>query len=350
MQPQRDVLLAPLTTFRLGGRARYFIEVSSDDELASALRWADEAFVNDIFVLGGGSNVVVADTPLSGLVIRINQKGMSLDDHGTRATLRACAGESWDEVVRFAVERDLSGLECLSGIPGSVGATPIQNVGAYGQEVSQTIAKVIVFDRRRRLRLAFGRSDCAFTYRDSRFKSIEPDRYIVLRVDFELTRGAPEPVCHPELLAQLAGHSAPTVHQIRQAVLAIRARKSMLADPHDPNARSAGSFFVNPIVPPSTATYIQSRRKHLKMPRWPMLDGNVKLGAAWLIEQSGFKHGQRFGNVGLSPYHCLVILAHEGAEASEVVAFARRIRQSVLAQFGVRLSPEPRFWGFDPLE
>jgi UDP-N-acetylmuramate dehydrogenase len=352
MQPQRDVALAPLTTFQLGGKARYFIEARTDEDVADALCWSDEAHVSEILVLGGGSNLVVADTVLPGLVIRTAQKGIYVDDHDAYATLRANAGESWDELVRFSVDRELVGLECLSGIPGSVGATPVQNVGAYGQEVAQTLSKVSVFDRKARQRLTFTRDDCAFAYRDSRFKSLEPERYIVLDVEFRLNRGTPAPPRHRELGAQLAaqGVTVPTVREIRQAVLAVRKRNSMLADREDPWARSAGSFFVNPIVSKEQATRVQAKCPGLTMPNWETPDGRIKLAAAWLIEQSGFSRGFRAGPVGLSQHHCLVVVAHERADASDVIAFAHQIRDGVFQTFGVELIPEPRFWGFEQFE
>jgi UDP-N-acetylmuramate dehydrogenase len=352
MQPLRDVALAPLTTFRLGGKARYFIEVTNDEEVAFALKWADDAHVSEIFVLGGGSNLVVADTSLSGLVIHTAQKGIYIDDRGSSALVRANAGERWDDLVRYCVERELVGLECLSGIPGLVGATPVQNVGAYGQDVGQTLSKVTVFDRKLRQKSTFTHDECALGYRDSRFKSHEPDRYIVLSVEFQLNRGTPEPLCHRELCAQLnaQGIISPSVRQIRQVVLAVRSQKSMLADPEDPLARSAGSFFVNPIVSKERALAVQSSCPDYLVPSWEMPDGRIKLAAAWLIEHAGFSRGKRFGSVGLSPHHCLVIVAHERAEAADVVRFAHQVRQGVHKRFGIELSPEPRFWGFDQLE
>jgi UDP-N-acetylmuramate dehydrogenase len=336
----------------LGGKARYFVEVTSDAEVDDALRWADDAHVNKVLVLGGGSNLVVSDSGTRGLVIRAAQKGVSLEDRGNVATLSANAGESWDSLVQFSVERELVGLECLSGIPGTVGATPVQNVGAYGQEVSQTLSAVTVFDRQNRKRVTFTRDECRLSYRDSRFKTLEPDRYIVLNVEFRLNRGEPAPVRHRELVAQLAEQrSALTdVGAIRQAVLALRKQKSLLADPEDRWARSAGSFFVNPIVSKEQAESAQSRRPELTMPRWEMADGRVKLAAAWLIEQSGFHHGYHLDRVGLSPHHCLIVVAHEYATCTDVIRFARHIRDVVLAKFGIFLVPEPRFWGFERFE
>jgi UDP-N-acetylmuramate dehydrogenase len=352
MQPERDIQLAPLTTFRLGGKVRYFVDAHTDDDVISAVKWAKDAHVSEVFLLGGGSNLVVADTPLSGLVIRCHQKGIELEEHGEKVTLRAAAGETWDDFVRYSVERDCAGLECLSGIPGSVGATPIQNVGAYGQEVAQTISKVTVFDTIRFEQRTFSKEECTFGYRNSRFKHLEPNRYIILNVEFILRRGSPAPVRHAELSAVLQAQNidALTPQQIRACVLSVRARKSMLLNPEDPFARSAGSFFVNPIVSKEQAAKVRGKRPNLSMPSWDMVDHTVKLAAAWLIENAGFKKGFRVGNVGLSPHHCLVIVAHERAEAIEVITFAQQIRREVFEQFGVMLSAEPRFWGFERYE
>lgn len=352
MQPQRDIPLAPLTTFRLGGKARYFVAVKSDDEVAEAMAWADEAHVSEVFILGGGSNLVVADSGLPGLVLHVGIKGISIDDRGSSATIWAGAGESWDDLVRFAVDRELVGLECLSGIPGSVGATPVQNVGAYGQEIAQALACVVVFDRKTRTRRTLHQSECEFGYRDSVFKNKEPDRYIVLRVEFQLARRAPDPVRHREIQAYLQEQDLPTPNgrQIRQAILALRAKKSLLFHPDDPLSRNAGSFFLNPIVTNEVAQRIQATLPNESMPLWETSDGRKKLAAAWLIEQSGLPRGYQFGSVGLSPHHCLVIVAHARAEAADVVAFANQVRTSVKDKFGVTLIPEPHFWGFSHFE
>jgi len=352
MQPQRDVALAPRTTFRLGGKARYFVEVKSDDEVRSALIWADDANISEVLILGGGSNLVVADTGTPGLVIQTGQKGLNIDDRGATARIRANAGECFDDLVRYAVDRELVGLECLSGIPGSVGATPIQNVGAYGQDIAQTLASVTVFDRIGRNQLTFSQQECQFGYRDSRFKSLEPDRYVVLCVEFQLRRGDPAPLRNRELASkiEIEGILRPSVRQIRQAVIELRAAKSMLADAENPLARSAGSFFVNPIVPRQEAHRISTLSPNHNMPSWDMPDGNVKLAAAWLIEHSGTPRGHRLGPVGLSPYHCLVIVAHARCEAADVIAYAHQIRSNVRDKFGVELVPEPRFWGFGRIE
>jgi UDP-N-acetylmuramate dehydrogenase len=349
-QPLRDIPLARYTTFQLGGKARYFFEATTQDEIAEAIGWAiDAGIVPHVF--GGGSNLVVADSGISGLALRVATLGIFAEDHGKVATIRANAGVVWDDLVRFAVERELSGIECLSGIPGSVGATPIQNIGAYGQEVAETLTRVAVYDRIDRRRLSLERDECEFGYRDSRFKSREPDRYVILGVEIELQRLAPAPIRHGELAASLAaiGRRPPSVQEVRTAVMNLRRKKGMLADLSAGELRSAGSFFVNPVVEADVAAKLV-QRVGPEMPIFPQADGRIKLSAGWLIEHAGLPRGQRDGNVGLSPYHCLVLVAHERADAHEVIAFAHRIREAVRERFSIELRPEPNFWGFDPLD
>ncbi len=350
IQPQRDIPLAKHTSFRVGGRARYFFEATTDADITQAVAWAADAQVA-LHVFGRGSNLVVADSGVAGLALRIATQGISEEDLGYCAKLRANAGVAWDDLVKFAVERNLAGIECLSGIPGSVGATPIQNVGAYGQEISQTITRVTVFDRFTQKRQTLERSDCNFGYRDSRFKSHEPNRYVILNLELELNRVAPAPPQHSELAASLAhlGGRNPTVLDVRAAVMNLRAQKSMLVQDAADTLRSAGSFFVNPIVDADIANALR-KREGAQMPTFPQADGRIKLSAGWLIEHAGWSRGQREGNVGLSPHHCLVLVAYERAEAHDVVMLAERIRESVLRRFAIELRPEPSFWGFDALD
>jgi UDP-N-acetylmuramate dehydrogenase len=236
----------------------------------------------------------------------------------------------------------------LSGIPGLVGATPIQNVGAYGQEVSDTVAAVRALDTRGGEILTLPAARCGFAYRDSLFKREEAGRWVVLAVTYRLRPGGAPTVGYADVTRQLArqGASSPTLAAVREAVLAIRRGKSMvLDDPGDPNRRSCGSFFLNPILTAAEAGAVAARADDPAMPRWPQADGRVKLSAAWLIEHAGFTRGERAGPVGLSSRHTLAIVAHDGARASDVVAFARRLQDAVEARFGVRLTPEPVFWG-----
>lgn len=344
VNPLEHVPLAPYCTLRVGGPARFLVEAAEEATVVDAAEWARRRDV-PLRVLGGGSNLVVADEGVSGLVVRIALRGISSRDQGGAVELTAAAGEPWDGVVRHAVERGWAGIECLSGIPGSVGATPIQNVGAYGQEVSDTIGEVRAFDRLAMEIVSLTPADCRFAYRDSRLKSGEPERYVVLSVTYVLAPGGRPCVTYPDVQRHLdaQGRSSPSLADVRVSVLAIRRQKSMVLDPTDPNRRSCGSFFLNPIVSARALAGMESRADPA-MPRWRQPDGRVKLSAAWLIEHAGFARGQRDGPVGLSTRHSLAIVCHEGARASDVLAFADRIVERVEQRFGLRLSREPALW------
>jgi UDP-N-acetylmuramate dehydrogenase len=296
-------------------------------------------------VLGGGSNLVVADAGVDALVVRIALRGLSHRERGGAAELTAAAGEPWDGVVAHSVERGWAGLECLSGIPGLVGATPIQNVGAYGQEVSDTVVTVRALDTGTGEVAEIPAGDCEFGYRDSMFKRQTAGRFVVLAVTYRLRPGGAPTLTYGDVQRALAGRT-PALIETRAAVLGIRRGKSMvLDDPRDPNRRSCGSFFLNPIVDAAQATRVAERSGDPAMPRWPQPDGRVKLSAAWLIERAGFTRGDRAGAVGLSTRHTLAIVAHDGARTADVLAFARRVQGQVAERFGVRLAPEPVFWG-----
>jgi len=346
------VPLGPRTTLGVGGPARYLIEARELDTLRAALRWAARAG-EDGALLGGGSNLLVADEGFAGLVIGMALRGVEVERDGMNALVTAAAGEPWDEVVARTVAEGLVGLECLSGIPGSVGATPVQNVGAYGCEVSEVIARVRVLDRRDLTIRELGPLDCRFGYRDSRLKREDAARYVVLAVTYRLRAGGAPSVRYPELDRHLAaaGITAPSPADVRASVLAIRRRKSMLLDPTDPNARSCGSFFVNPVVSSETAAAICARcpAGSAEPPRYALPDGRVKLAAAWLIEHAGLARGTRDGLVGLSEHHTLALVARPGATAREVVRFAWRVRRAVHDRFGITLVPEPVPWGFSRL-
>ncbi len=275
-----------------------------------------------------------------------------MDEGRDAVELHAAAGEPWDDVVGLATARGWAGVECLSGVPGRVGATPIQNVGAYGQDVAETIVAVRALDRRTLRSVTLAASECGFAYRDSRFKSGEPDRYVVTGVTYRLTNGGAPRLRYPELVrhVEARGLPRPTPAEVRESVLEVRRNKSMLLDPTDENGRSCGSFFVNPIVDASVAAEVERRAGDASMPRYAERDGRVKLAAAWLIERAGFSRGERLGPVGLSTRHTLALVAHDGARASDVATLARRIRSRVAERFGVRLVPEPVFWGFASLD
>jgi UDP-N-acetylmuramate dehydrogenase len=315
------VELARLTTLRLGGPAASYVEARTEDEVIDAAREAS-------LILAGGSNVVIADEGVPGTVARIVTRGVERD--GLRLTV--AAGEEWDPLVAMCVAEGLQGFECLSGIPGSVGATPIQNVGAYGQEVAETVESVRVYDRSTGRVEDMSAADCGFVYRGSIFKY--QDRRVVLSVTFRLNEA---PTSGPLLYAELArkldipvGGSAPLA-EVREAVLELRRRKGMVIDPADPDSVSAGSFFTNPILhtAPDGA------------PAWPEPDGRVKTSAAWLIERSGFHKGYGNGRVGISTKHTLALVNRGGATTAELMALAREIAAGVEQRFGIALHPEP---------
>jgi UDP-N-acetylmuramate dehydrogenase len=337
--------LAERTTLGVGGPARYLIEAETEADVIGALRFAEQRSL-PLRVLGGGSNLVVADAGFDGVVLAMALRGLTFSSARGDAVLLAAAGEPWDAVVAAAVDRGLAGLEGLSGIPGSTGATPIQNVGAYGQEVAETISSVRAIDRQTAEAVELSAADCRFAYRDSFFKSEAPERYVVTEVRFALAERGPAAVRYPDLQQELLrrGLSEPTLAELRAAVLTVRREKSMLLDAADPNGRSCGSFFLNPIVSPGAAERVRALVHPRSVPCYAQPDGRVKLAAGWLIEQSGFAKGLRVGNVGLSTKHALAIVAHQGATASEVSALCRHIQAGVKARFDIELSPEPNFW------
>jgi UDP-N-acetylmuramate dehydrogenase len=331
---------------QVGGRARYLVEAHSEADVKSALAWASGHALS-LRVLGGGSNIVVGERGVDGLVLCMRTRGVESRKLASGQVLvTAAAGEPWDDFVASTVAQGLQGLECLSGIPGLVGATPIQNVGAYGQEVAETIDHVRVLDRRSLETLEIAGDECGFAYRDSRFKSAEPDRFVVLAVSYRLTPGGAPAVRYAELQKQLssAGSAQPSLGEVRETVIQLRRLQSMVLDAVDPNRRSCGSFFVNPVVSAAHASALQAGVAPQPLPQWPQADGRVKLAAGWLIEQSGFAKGTRRGNVGLSSRHALAIVCHDGAGAADVLAFAEEIRAGVKQRFDVELTPEPVLW------
>lgn len=345
MELSENVPLAARTTLGVGGAAALFGVVRSEADAREAVALARTRGV-ELRVLGGGSNVVIADDGVPGLVVSMANRGCVWGDDGE---VTVAAGEVWDEFVASAVSRGLAGVECLSGIPGLVGATPIQNVGAYGQEVSERIERVRLLDRRTGETLELDNASCQFRYRDSFFKSEAPERHLVLAVTFRLSPGGAPSVRYPELERELAAGAAgePGLARVRDTVIELRRRKSMVLDPQDENGRSCGSFFVNPIVDATAADQVAARAGVAELPRYPQPDGSVKLSAAWLIERAGLVRGTRDGNVGLSTKHSLCIVAHPGARAADIRRFAERVRLTVRDQLGVQLEPEPVHWGFE---
>ena len=333
-------LLSRHTTLRLGGPARAWVRAETEAELIEAVGAADAAG-EPVLVLGGGSNLVVADDGFPGTVVEVATRGIEsdLDDDVeaacSGATVKVAAGEPWDPLVALAVEKRWAGIEALAGIPGFVGATPIQNVGAYGQEVSQTIASVRVWDRKLRGVRTFAVADCGFGYRTSRFKQ-DPGRHVVLDVTFQFRLGTyGPPLEYAELARTLnleVGQRA-LIESVREAVLALRTRKGMVLDPTDHDTWSAGSFFTNPVVEPDAVPE--------GAPAWAQPDGSVKTSAAWLIEQAGFSKGYGNGAVSLSTKHTLALTNRGGASTDDLLALARELRDGVREKFGITLLNEP---------
>jgi UDP-N-acetylmuramate dehydrogenase len=423
---QEHIPLAPMTTFGIGGPARYFVEATSADDLREAIAFARERDL-PIFVLGGGSNLLVADEGFHGVVIKVALHGVEIRPQQTAdssrhtralgmtlsriekrgepcAIVTAAAGEDWDALVAYSVERGLGGFECMSGIPGTVGATPVQNVGAYGQEVSSTIIEVEALDITTCELRTFSSAECAFSYRTSLFNTTVRERYIITRVRFELRPGATPNIGYRDL-KQHFGDRTPTLAETREAVLAIRRSKGMLIqaqqahqkhfleDPHLPNAgrygastiggasticgiqadkcdaaaseeqacdtrthltddadcSSAGSFFKNPVLTEIEFAEFEHRaaERGVTAPNYPALSSQHKVPAAWLVEQAGFPKGFADGPVGISSKHALAIVNRGGAHASDVLRLKDRIQRAVSEQFGIHLQPEPVFLGFE---
>jgi UDP-N-acetylmuramate dehydrogenase len=347
---QQNVSLAPLTTLQIGGPARFFVQAVSRAEVEEALAYARAANLQ-LFILGGGSNLLVADSGWPGLVLKIAIPGIErrpgYDDHG-RVLFDVGAGESWDRFVSHAVVAQCAGVECLSGIPGSVGGTPVQNVGAYGQEVADTIEAVQVFDLRHNQVCELCHQACGFAYRSSIFNATDRGRFIILRVTFGLTPGGDPLLEYADLKRHFEGRETrPNLAETREAVRHIRALKGMLVVPGDPDGRSAGSFFKNPVLSEEQHEDLKKRAsaKGFLIPSYPALEKSKKVSAAWLVEKSGFARGYGFGRVGISSKHALAIVNRGGGTAAEVLALKDQIQQRVEEIWGVRLEPEPVFVG-----
>ncbi|MBU0550826.1 UDP-N-acetylmuramate dehydrogenase [Myxococcota bacterium] len=337
MKIEEGVALAPRTTLGVGGPARFFAAPRHVEDLHQALSFAAARGLA-VHVLGGGSNHLISDAGFDGLIIHPAMNGLHIEG----ARLTAGAGVAWDEVVARAVEADLYGIACLSGIPGDAGAAPVQNIGAYGQSLEDHLLHVRALDTTRGEIVELDRAACGFGYRDSRFKAA-PGRFIITALTFELSR-APTPLRHAALDA-LAEGASPAAR--REAVLAQRRAKSMVFDPADPNHRSVGSFFLNPVLRdpgPILARVRAALGAQVDIPSWPTPEG-LKLSAAWLIERAGMARGWGEGRVGLSTRHTLAVINRGGASAEEILAFSRRVQGQVWSCFGVALEPEPVFLG-----
>lgn len=345
MEFLEHVALAQYTTFGIGGPARWFAVARCEADVLAAVRWAD-AHGAPLFVLGGGSNLLVSDAGFDGLVLKMELTGVAMREDGTDCLFEAGAGENWERFVERTVEANCAGVECLAGIPGTVGGTPVQNVGAYGQEAGQTIVRVRALDRQTLEFVEFTAAECGFAYRHSRFNSEDRDRYIVTRVDFRLRRNGAASIRYADLERALEGVAAPTLKQVAEAVCKVRESKGMRTVPNDADSQSAGSFFKNPVVEQAVAERIAAAAG--KAPAsYPAGEGRVKLAAAWLIEQAGFGKGYTLGRAGLSTCHTLALTNRGDATATEVAELAERIRGEVKRRFGVELQMEPVRLGFD---
>jgi UDP-N-acetylmuramate dehydrogenase len=346
MKVQRGVVLARWCTLEVGGPARWFCEVDTESGLREALDWANLRGV-PVHVLGGGSNVVVADEGFDGLVVRVNVRGVRSKESGDLTTFVVGAGEGWDELVATTVARGCGGLECLSGIPGLVGGAPIQNIGAYGQEVSPSIVRVHVIDRTTGVRETFQGADCGFGYRTSRFKRADRDRFVVTAVEFSLARRRAGTVAYPDVASwfERARQSVPSPADVREAVLRIRRGKGMVIEAGNPANRSVGSFFVNPVITEAQLARLGPRRD---VPHYRLGPDAVKIPAAWLIERAGFPKGYSRGTAGVSPLHPLALVNLGGARAADIVALAADVKRAVWSTFGIPLVPEPVLVGFRP--
>ncbi|MFY9225997.1 MAG: UDP-N-acetylmuramate dehydrogenase [Blastocatellia bacterium] len=345
---QENISLSPFTTLKIGGLARYFVNATDEEIIYQSIKWAKKENL-PLFILGGGSNLVISDNGFAGLVLHINNLGIISKAIEDKIVVSVAAGEVWDNFVLQAVNNGWSGIECLSGIPGKVGATPIQNVGAYGQEVKDTIIKVKAYDRLTEKIVEFDALECEFSYRQSLFKSKAKDRYIVANVTYGLTLKDEPTIKYPELKKYLSENISlvPSLLQTRQAVINIRRKKAMVVDENDPDSFSVGSFFVNPIIELEKLEVLKEklRLKNIKEtpPEFLAENGKIKLSAAWLIEKAGFRKGYKKGNVAISSKHALALINSGDGTAREIWDLALEIQQKVAQDFDVWLEPEPVF-------
>jgi UDP-N-acetylmuramate dehydrogenase len=356
MTIQENVPLALLTTLRVGGAARYFAELKRENEVREAAQFGKTREL-PLFVLGGGSNLVVADSGWPGLVLKIAIGGITTpntnDAPGSAVLFSVGAGVNWDDFVAQAVVQNCAGVECLSGIPGSVGGTPVQNVGAYGQEVSDTIESVRALDLKEDRIVVLPKPACGFRYRSSILNSTERGRYIILRVNYRLKRGGAPSLKYADLQKHFGERLAekktpPSLAEVREAVLAIRRSKGMLIVPGDDDCRSAGSFFKNPVLSETQFEDLAARAvaKGLEIPSYPALDARHKVSAAWLVEHAGFARGYAVGEAGISHKHALALINRGDAKASDIIELKNAIQRGVQKEWGIALDPEPVFVGF----
>jgi len=349
---RENIPLAPFTTLNIGGPARYMSEIESEEQLIEALDFADRREI-PTFILGGGSNILISDRGFPGLVLRVRILGIRHTDKGG-GRIVAAAGEEWDQFVEHCVDQDLAGIECLSGIPGTVGGTPIQNVGAYGQEVGNVVESVRVLDKETHAISQLSGFDCKFAYRSSIFRTSHRNRFVILQIAFVLRPKGPPCINYPDLQRHFASRRrTPGLNEVRAAVLGIRQTKGMVFQADDPNSRSAGSFFKNPILSPDRIEEMQYEMRARGLlassdliPRFPAPGGYMKVPAAWLVERAGFKRGFTMGEAGLSTKHNLALVNLGGATAQNILDLAHEIQTRVQLLCDIELEPEPVFVGF----
>ena len=357
---QENIPLAPLTTLQVGGMARYFAELRREDDIPQIVQFARSREL-PLFVLGGGSNLVVADSGWPGLVLKIAIGGVTTpgaaDATSNSVLFSVGAGVNWDDFVAQTVVQNCAGIECLSGIPGSVGGTPVQNVGAYGQEVADSIESVRAFDLKEDRIAVLPKPACGFRYRSSIFNTTERGRYVIVRVNYRLRRGGAPSLKYADLQKYFAERPAektagknksPSLAEVRHAVREIRRSKGMLIVPGDADCRSAGSFFKNPVLSEAQFNDLAARAaaKGLAIPSYPALDAQHKVSAAWLVEHSGFSKGYAAGAAGISHKHALALINPGDAKASDIIGLKDQIRQAVHEAWAIQLDPEPVFIGF----
>jgi len=345
---QENVLLSPYTTLRIGGPARFFCEVTTEAELLEAVHFAHQQSLK-LFILGGGSNLLIGDSGFDGLVLHIAIRTPTEAAHqGKYIDFTAAAGTDWNGFVLGICKQGISGVECLAGIPGSVGGTPVQNVGAYGQEVADTITSVRVLDLETSAFVTLSHEQCRFAYRSSIFNTTHRNRYVVTQVAFRFDSTATPKLAYADLQRHFAERATPTPMEIYYVVREIRHSKGMLIVEGEADCRSAGSFFKNPVVPKSTLTNIAATLSIPveKIPHWPAADGSLKLPAAWLLEQAGFPKGFQQGNAGISSRHTLALINRGNATAADIIHLRNIIQQQVKARFNIQLEQEPVQLGF----
>ena len=347
---REHIPLSTHTTIGLGGNARYFTTCERVEQIREALDFCAKENVL-LQVIGAGSNLIFSDYGFNGLVMKLALRGVTTEDDGEATEITAHAGENWDEFVKYCINIDCAGIECLSGIPGLVGATPIQNVGAYGQEVSDTIVNLTALDRTSGEAVEFSNTDCRFEYRQSRFKSSDLNRYLIVKVTFRLRKNGKPEIRYAELRNHISSQvdlnaldgGRHSLDAVRNAVLALRKRKSMVLDPADPNTKSVGSFFMNPVLATEQFNALKSlwtQAGHTNTIPTFSAKGGTKVPAAWLVENAGYRKGFRKGGSGISSNHALALVNHGGTTA-ELLALANEIQEAVRKRFGIQLEREP---------